>query len=193
MASPVDDIQLEQDDGSVVTGEDDLSGSRVSGSSDTTCTVWCPPTSNLAERPGAHSSSVSFRPGVLGEVDGHAASFVVEDGDEFETGTERFEVLAQGGDANVFGVLELRDRTLGDLQPPCKFGLADGLGVTELPQSDLLEGLGPLGGKPVRGPGRASTSLRSSENLVRPSDQSFTLQLVEVLAIEIAREGHPPR
>lgn len=84
---------------------------------------------------------------VLAEMDGHASPFVLEYGDEFETGTQRFEVLAQGGDTDVIGVLELRDRTLGDLQPSCEFSLAHSLGVAELPQSDLLEGLGPLGGQ----------------------------------------------
>jgi hypothetical protein len=75
--------------------------------------------------------------------------FVFEDGDEFEMCTERFEVLAQCRDTDVFGVLEFRDRTLGDLQSSGEFVLAHGLGLAELPQSDLFEGLGAFGGQPL--------------------------------------------
>lgn len=104
---------------------------------------------------------------VLAEVNGDTPSFVFEDGDEFETGTEAFEVLAQCRAANISRMLELRDRTLGDLQAYGEFGLARGLGMAQCPQSDLLEGLGALGGQPVGCSGAGVDLLAEFGNLVR--------------------------
>ncbi len=43
-------------------------------------------------------------------------ALVIEDGDEFEAGSEGFEVLPQRGDTHVVGVLELGDGSLGDIE-----------------------------------------------------------------------------
>ncbi len=67
----------------------------------------------------------------LAEVDRDPALVVVEDGYQFQAGTEGFEILAQGGHPDVFGVLEFRDRSLGDVETTCQFDLADRLTVTK--------------------------------------------------------------
>ena len=87
----------------------------------------------------------------LAEVDGNSAVLVVEHCDELESRAERLEVLAQRGDAEVVGVLELGDRALGDVEPSGELGLADGLGMAELVEADLFEGLGSLGGETLLG------------------------------------------
>ena len=60
-------------------------------------------------------------------MDRHPTVFVVEHSNEFEARAERVEVLAQCRHAHVVGVLELGDRTLGDVEPAGEFGLADRL------------------------------------------------------------------
>src|SRR3546814_6801023 len=58
---------------------------------------------------------------------------------------ERVEVLAQRRQADIRGVLELGDRPLGHVGTTGQLGLAHGLGVAQLVEPDLLEGLGTLG------------------------------------------------
>jgi hypothetical protein len=85
--------------------------------------------------------------GVFAEVDGYAAVSVVEDGDEFESGSKCFKVFAKRRDADVVGVLELRDGGLGDVEAFSEFDLTDFLGAAEFEELDLLECLGAeLGG-----------------------------------------------
>lgn len=55
---------------------------------------------------------------------------VVEYGDEFKPGAECLEVLAQGGDADVVGVLEFGDRTLGYVESAGEFCLTDRFAMT---------------------------------------------------------------
>ena len=69
-----------------------------------------------------------------------ASIVVVEHCDEFEACTERFEVLAKRGDANVLGVFEFGDCALGDIESPGEFDLADCFAVAEFVQPNLFEG-----------------------------------------------------
>jgi hypothetical protein len=87
---------------------------------------------------------------VAAEVDRHTAFFVVEHGDELEARAERFKVLTQRGDAYVVGVLELGDRSLGDLEAAGKLGLTHGCCTAQFVQPDLLERLGAQTGEPFR-------------------------------------------
>ena len=68
-----------------------------------------------------------------------ASILVIEDRDEFEAGTECFEVLAQGRHPDVICVFKFGDRTLGDVEPSGELRLADRLTVAELERS-LLRG-----------------------------------------------------
>jgi hypothetical protein len=90
---------------------------------------------------------------VLAEVDRDPPFLVLEDGDELEPRAESFEVLTERRDADVVGVLELGDRPLRDVEAAGELDLADGLGVTELVEPDLLEGLGALRGEALLGAG----------------------------------------
>ena len=65
-------------------------------------------------------------------VDRHPPLLVLEHGNELQPSTERIEVLAERGDANLVGVLELGDRPLRDVESAGELDLADGLGVAEL-------------------------------------------------------------
>jgi hypothetical protein len=106
-----------------------------------TPTVW-----RRQEADATGNPSVALR-SVLAKVDGDTAVFVVEDGDEFKPGSECFEVLAEGRDADVVGVLELRDGGLGDVEALGEFDLTDFLGATEFEELDLFKSLGAeLGG-----------------------------------------------
>src|SRR3546814_5784877 len=82
---------------------------------------------------------------VLAKVGRDTATLVFEYRDELEASTERFEVLAQRRHADILGVLELGDRPLGHVETTGQLGLAHGLGVAQLVEPDLLEGLGTLG------------------------------------------------
>jgi hypothetical protein len=72
---------------------------------------------------------------------GNASIVIVEHCDEFETRTERFEVLAKGGNAYLFGVLQLGDRPLGDVESTSKLCLTDRLAMAEFVEPDLIEGV----------------------------------------------------
>ncbi len=52
---------------------------------------------------------------------------------------ERFEILTQRRHADVVGMFELGDRSLGHIESTCEFGLADGFAVTEFVELDLFE------------------------------------------------------
>jgi hypothetical protein len=81
-------------------------------------------------------------------VDRHTTIVVVEQHrHELEAGPERFEVLTQRRHPDVVGVLELGDRSLGDLEPAGQLGLTDRLGVTMLTQPDLPECVGAQTGE----------------------------------------------
>lgn len=75
-------------------------------------------------------------------MDGDPPVFFVEHGDELQPCAEGVEVLAQCGDPDVLGVLELRDRTLGDVEAAGELGSAHGRRVAQLVEPDLLERLG---------------------------------------------------
>lgn len=77
--------------------------------------------------------------GVFAEMHGNSSIVVVEHCDEFEAGAECFEVLAKRGDANVLGMLQLGDCSLGDVESTGKFYLTDCLAMAEFVQPDLLE------------------------------------------------------
>lgn len=72
-------------------------------------------------------------------MDGDSSVFVIEYGDKFEPGAERFEGLTQRGDADVFGVFEFGDCSLGDIESTGEFDLADCFAVAEFVQPDLLQ------------------------------------------------------
>ena len=105
-------------------------------------------------------------------MDRHPAVFVVEHSDEFEARAERVEVLAQCRHAHVVGVLELGDRTLGDVEPAGEFGLADRLTMTKLVQSDLLEGLSAEARESFR---RAGLSSSATQGRARPASKKLAL------------------
>ena len=87
----------------------------------------------------------------MAKVDRHAPLFVIfEDGNKLEAGPESLEVLPKCRNSDVVGVLELGDRALGDLEPTCSLSVS-------ARSSD----------RRATAPGRSSTFLRSSENLVR--------------------------
>ena len=100
-------------------------------------------------------------------MDRHTPVLVIEDRNEFETRTERFEILPQRRNADVVRVFELGDRALGYVETAGEFSLADRFGVAKFVETNLGERVGPQSGEPLGAPGRATTSLRSSENLVR--------------------------
>jgi hypothetical protein len=50
-------------------------------------------------------------------MNGNSSVVFVENGNEFKTGTKRLQILAESGHADVFRVFELRDRTLGHIEP----------------------------------------------------------------------------
>ena len=66
----------------------------------------------------------------LAEVDGNTTVVFVEYSHQLQTGTKGFEILTKGRDPDVFGVLELGDRPLGDIKTARKLSLADGFAVT---------------------------------------------------------------
>ena len=103
-------------------------------------------------------------------MDRHPALIVVvEHGDQLQAATESFEILAQRRDPDIVGVLELGDRPLGDLQPPGQLGLADGLGMAQLVESEFLERLLPSSGDGLLGAGLGPrSSSRSLRQLVCP-------------------------
>ncbi len=68
--------------------------------------------------------------------------FIIEDGDEFEARTERFEVLAQRRYSHIFGMFQFRDRALSDVESSSQRCLAHGLAVTEFVEADLFECFG---------------------------------------------------
>ena len=69
-------------------------------------------------------------------MDRDASFLILEHRDEFEAGAEGLEVLAERGDADVLGVLELGDGALSDVEPAGELGLADGLGVAAQRRTD---------------------------------------------------------
>jgi hypothetical protein len=76
---------------------------------------------------------------------------VIKDGNKFQPGTEGLEVQAKRRNPDIIGMFELRDRTLGDLEPARKLGLADRLGVAKFVEVDLFQGLSALGRKALLG------------------------------------------
>jgi hypothetical protein len=58
-------------------------------------------------------------------------------------------VLAAASTPVVVGVLRLGDGALRDLEASSQLRLADGIGVMQLVQADLLQSLGPLGRQPL--------------------------------------------
>ena len=53
--------------------------------------------------------------------------FIIEDGDEFEARTERFEILTQRRHSHVLGMFQFRDCTLSDVATTGQGRLAHGL------------------------------------------------------------------
>jgi len=76
---------------------------------------------------------------VSAEVDRDSSVIVIEYGDEFEASSEGFEILTQGGDADVFGVFEFGDCALGDIESTSEFYLADCFAMSEFVEPDLFE------------------------------------------------------
>ncbi len=72
-------------------------------------------------------------------MDGDSSVVSVEHGNEFESCTQRFEVLAERGHTEVFEVFEFRDCSLGDLESTRTFYLADRFAEAELIGTDLFE------------------------------------------------------
>ena len=77
--------------------------------------------------------------GVFAEMHWNSSIVVVEHCDEFEACTERFEVLAKRGNANVLGVFEFGDCSLGDVESAGEFCLTDCLAMAEFVEPDLFE------------------------------------------------------
>ena len=91
------------------------------------------------------------------EVDRNTPPFIIfEHGDELETGPQDFEVLAQSRHSDVFGMLKFGDRPLGNIQTAGEFCVAHSIGVANLVELDLLQGLGPLPGEPILSAGPRS-------------------------------------
>jgi len=76
---------------------------------------------------------------VSAEVDRDSSVIVIEYGDEFEARPEGFEILTQGGNADVFGVFEFGDCALGDIESTSEFYLADCFAMSEFVEPDLFE------------------------------------------------------
>src|SRR5262249_4442134 len=90
---------------------------------------------------------------------------------------ERIEILAECRDAHVVGVFELRDRTLGDIEPTGKRRLAHRFAVTELVETDLLERFrsrlrDPLGRARTRDDILAKFGELGSRHQINPSSRS---------------------
>jgi hypothetical protein len=86
-------------------------------------------------------------------MDRNSSLLVIEDRDELEPSAEGVEIIPKRRDADVVGMLELRDRSLRNVEPTGKFGLTDRFVVPKLEKTDLLERLGPLGSETLAGSG----------------------------------------
>ncbi len=115
----------------------------------------------------------------------HPPSLVVEHRDQFQPGAEGVEVLAQGRDAHVVGVLELGDGALGHVQTAGQLRLAERFGVAELVQAYLLQRLGPLSRQPLAGTGPLLLHA-ARRTWSGPSDQTLTARSVSARTLSIS-------